>query len=74
MCGYLPCCMPFCTWSEEHRAACEAREVMRWPAEKRREYYARVMACRGAEALADLVESVKREWKNRVDASLSPIP
>lgn len=63
MCGRSPCGLPSCTWSEQHRAACEAREVMRWPGEKRREYYARVKQARGDAALAALIADVNREWR-----------
>lgn len=65
MCGHRPCPSPACTWSEAHRAACEAREVMRWSGEERRAYYAKVRAVRGQDAAAGLIAAVNREWKDR---------
>ena len=65
MCGQSPCRSPTCTWSEAHRAACEAREVMKWSGEERRAYYAKVRAVRGQDAAAVLIAAVNREWINR---------
>ena len=63
MCGRSPCESKTCTWSEPHRAACEAREVMRWDGEARRAYYAKVRAVRGQDAAAGLIAAVNREGK-----------
>lgn len=63
MCGRSPCQSQTCTWSEAHRAACEARAVMVWPREKRHEYYGRVKAMRGDAAAAALIADVNREWR-----------
>ncbi len=63
MCGRSPCQKPNCTWSEAHRAACEAREVMRWPSEQRKAHYAKVKQLRGDAALAALIADVNREWR-----------
>lgn len=63
VCGRQPCDSVACTWSEAHRAACEAREVMRWPGEKRKDYYAKVRQVRGDAALAALIADVNREWR-----------
>lgn len=62
MCGNSPCQKPGCTWGESHRGACEAREVMRWPSENRKAYYANVKSIRGNAAVAALVADVNREW------------
>jgi hypothetical protein len=63
MCGPKPCSSQGCTWGPAHLAACEAREVMRWPGEKRREYYAKVQSSRGDAAVASLIADVNREWR-----------
>lgn len=65
MCGQSPCLSPTCTWSESPRAACEAREVMRWSGEERRAYYAKVRAVRGQDSAAGLIAAVNLEWKDR---------
>lgn len=64
MCGSSPCGLPSCTWSEEYRAACEAREVMRWPGDERKAYYAMVSRKRGSAAVAALIADVNREWRS----------
>jgi hypothetical protein len=51
------------THGESHRAACEARTVMRWPAHERKDLYARVAKARGQAAAAALIADVNREWK-----------
>ena len=51
------------TNSEEHRAACEAREVAGWSVDRRNAFYPMVKAKRGqpaAQALADAVNAVRR--------------
>lgn len=63
MCGNSPCQKPGCTWGESHRGACEAREVMRWPSEKRNGYYAKVKSIRGDAAVAALIADVNRELR-----------
>lgn len=63
MCGYKPCSKQECTWSEAHRSACEAREVMRWPVEQRKDYYAKVKSVRGDAACTALIAVVNREWR-----------
>jgi hypothetical protein len=70
MCGTKPCDKPICTWGEQHRKECEAREVMRWSREKRAEYYAEVKKHRGETALKDLIEEVKKQWKTSQQPSL----
>lgn len=63
MCGRSPCEALDCTWSEAHRAECEARTVMRWTKKQRTDYYALVAEKRGNDAVMKLVENVKRLWK-----------
>jgi len=63
MCGPNPCPSPTCTWSEAHRAACEARTVMRWEKERRDGYYAMVRRHRGDMAARALVADVGRAWR-----------
>lgn len=62
MCGQAPCEKPDCTWSEKHRAECEAREVLGWDKGRRLAYYANVKAKRGDQAMQQLVDEVKRQW------------
>ena len=63
MCGYLPCDKPDCTHGEAHRAACEARTVMRWHRAARQDYYARVSLARGEKAALELAAAVSEQWK-----------
>lgn len=63
MCGSRPCDSPSCTWSEAHRARCEARTVMRWPAQNRKAYYAKVAEKRGDASARQLVADVSTEWR-----------
>lgn len=67
MCGSQPCDQPTCTWSEAHRSSCEARTVMHWPGEQRKEFYNRVKTSRGADAVAALIADVNREWRKVSD-------
>lgn len=50
------------TSSEEFRALCEARMVMRLPRADRQSYYQQVLKARGQAALDRLVQDVKVEW------------
>jgi hypothetical protein len=63
MCGHHPCDKQDCTHSEAHRAACEARTVMRWPRSARQDYYARVSRARGEKAAKELAAAVSEQWK-----------
>lgn len=63
MCGALPCDKTDCTHGEAHRAACEARHVMRWPKERRKSFYAMVKKARGDKAAEKLVADVSDEWR-----------
>ena len=63
MCGVKPCDKPNCTWGEKHRRECEARSVLRWPREKRTEYYADVKKRRGNAAAQELIRAVRAEWE-----------
>ena len=58
MCGLKPCDKPDCTWSEAHRALCEAMTVAEWSRDKRSAYYKDVDLKRGRKAATDLVEAV----------------
>lgn len=69
MCGPRPCDKPLCTWSEEWRAQCEARSVMRRPKEERAAYYADVKRYRGEKGLQDLIERVRNEWARQQEAT-----
>lgn len=63
MCGSAPCVKPDCTWSEAHRARCEARTVAAWEKGKRMKYYGDVRVRRGDDAarrLAAAVNEVRR--------------
>lgn len=63
MCGHHPCDKPDCTHSEQHRAECEARTVMRWHRAARQDYYARVGRARGEKAARELAAAVSEQWK-----------
>ena len=63
MCGPKPCDKPDCTWSEAHRARCEARTVMRWPEMERKAYYVMVAEKRGEEAARKLTLDVSEAWR-----------
>lgn len=58
MCGPKPCDQPDCTWSEPHRALCEARTVAAWDKKQRMDYYSDVRAKRGDNAARKLAEAV----------------
>lgn len=62
MCGHSPCDKPGCTHGEVHRAACEARTVMRWPRAQRQDYYDRVKKARGEQAERELSKNVSAEY------------
>lgn len=63
MCGADPCDKPDCTHSEQHRAECEARTVMRWPRAQRQDYYDKVKRARGEKAAKELAAAVSEQWK-----------
>lgn len=63
MCGRAPCDKPDCTWSEQYRAQCEARIVMRWEKDRRQAYYQKVAKTRGEAAARALIAAVRQEWK-----------
>lgn len=65
MCGCHPCEKPVCTHSEAHRAACEARAVMRWPKPERLSFYSMVRRNRGEQAARELLANVSAEWKRQ---------
>lgn len=72
MCGANPCNRPNCSWSSSFLKACEARWVMQMPREKRGEFYELVRKMRGEQALSDLKERVKNEWKNNQKNNQQP--
>lgn len=49
--------------SEKHRKECEARQVLKWSKEKRKEYYTGVQRERGAKAKDELIAEVNRQYK-----------
>ena len=53
------------TWTEAHRAACEARLVASLPRAQRLDYYERVAKRRGQQAAADLAANVKAAFAGR---------
>ena len=63
MCGASPCEKTDCTHSEQHRAACEARTVMRWHRAARQDYDERVRKARGEKAARELAAAVSEQWK-----------
>ena len=69
MCGHHPCDKPDCTHSERHRAACEARTVMRWPRAQMQEYYGRVTKERGDAACQRLTADVSAENRKSTEVS-----
>ena len=54
---------------EAHRRACEAREVLRWPLEQRREYLAAVERQRGKVAADILRAEIKAQHAARQKAA-----
>ena len=53
--------VPF-SYSEQHRRECEARQVLKWPLTKRREYLAAIEKHRGKEGRKYLEEEMTRQW------------
>lgn len=49
--------------TEEHRRACEARQILAWPFEKRRPYLDLVGKRRGEDAQKELEMEVKRQYR-----------
>lgn len=69
MCGHHPCDKPDCTHGEAHRAACEARTVMRWPRGSRQEFYGLVKRLRGETAAKALAADVSAEYRKSTDGN-----
>lgn len=70
MCGRSPCDKTDCTWSESHRARCEAQAVAVWDREKRLKYYEDVRLRRGdnaARGLVNDVNAIRRESRAESD-------
>lgn len=51
------------TAHEQYRHECEARSVLQWDKDRRKQYYAMVKKNRGEAAVEKLIEEVKRQWK-----------
>jgi|GEM_PF-2547241 len=49
--------------TEEFRRECEAREVMKWPREKRTAHYEAIKLIRGQEATTALIDEVKKQYR-----------
>ena len=49
--------------SEQFRRECEARHVLTWPLEKRREYLAEVEKHRGVDGRQYLETEIRRQWE-----------
>lgn len=56
---------PTDTYSEEWRHECEARQVLKWGLQERREYLQLVGSKRGIEARLKLEDKVRELWKTR---------
>ena len=69
MCGHHPCDKPSCTHGEAHRAACEARTVMRWPRGSRQYFYGLVKRLRGETAAKALAADVSAEYRKSTDGN-----
>jgi hypothetical protein len=69
MCGHHPCDKPDCTHSERHRAACEARTVMRWPRGSRQDFYGLVKRLRGETAAKALAADVSAEYRKTTEGA-----
>lgn len=65
MCGRAPCDKALCTWSNEWRFQCEARDVMRKPYDVRHAYYRDVEKRRGAKEKERLIAEVNRQWQTQ---------
>ena len=66
MCGLKLCDKPDCTWSEAHRALCEARTVAARSRDRRIAYYKDVDLKRGRKAATDLVGAVNSIRKDKI--------
>ena len=68
MCGHAPCAPmhPACTWSPEHRAACEVRAALAMPGLDARREYLRIAGQKRGQGAADVLRvSVMAEWERR---------
>lgn len=63
MCGAKPCESMTCTWSDTHRAACEARWLLTLPKPNRLAYLAQVAKHRGQMAADSLRADVMTLWE-----------
>ena len=67
MCGRSPCDKPGCTWSEAHRAICEASTVAAWEKQRRMDYYDDVRKKRGDDAARKLAAAVNEVRKAGIE-------
>lgn len=66
MCGKKPCNKPSCTWSEAHRAECEARYVANLGRRDKmaaQKYLLKVEKARGAKAVDKLRTMARDMWR-----------
>ncbi len=49
--------------TEQHRKQCEARQLLKYPKEKRVAHYEAVQKIRGQKAVLELIDEVKRQHK-----------
>ena len=65
MCGASACIPmhPGCTWSEQHRMVCEARDILKMPLEKRRSWMADLEKKRGD--ISVLKNEILRQFNER---------
>ena len=65
MCGKCEC-VPItssCTWSEQHRNECEARDILKMPLDKRRQWLAELEEKRGD--ISVLKDEMTRQFNER---------
>lgn len=63
-----PHCRPYdpdYRYTEAHRLDCEARKVMTWNLQTRREYLANVERMRGPQARQQLEQALASAWRSR---------
>lgn len=49
--------------TEQYRRECEARQVLKWPKEKRQAHYEAIRVIRGDKATEELIAEVKRQHR-----------
>jgi hypothetical protein len=53
------------TWTEAWRLECEARHVLTWPLQARRDYLTAVAKARGEAAAQSLKAAISTEWRKQ---------